>query len=55
MKKVYEVTCPECGYTVKRSKLEAAGHVMAQHVAYTHSAPVVADPAAWQAVARSIR
>jgi hypothetical protein len=32
--------CPLCGYSVSRSKREAALHVMSQHVTYEHGREV---------------
>lgn len=38
--KRYRATCPVCGYFAVRAKREAAIHVLAQHVAYTHDGKV---------------
>ena len=38
--KRYHATCPECGYKSVRAKREAALHVLAQHVVYTHEKEV---------------
>lgn len=35
--KRYRATCPVCMYVAVRAKSEAAEHLLAQHIAYTHA------------------